>query len=68
MDQIQATIMYGLCSVHIDILMQMFPDEDFTVIIADAAALIQGELNIDPVGMTCVLCILDVAKFVKKEI
>jgi hypothetical protein len=68
MDQAQAVMTYGLCSTHIDILMQMFPDEDLTVIVADAATMIQGELHIDPVGMTCVLCILDVAKFVKKEI
>ncbi len=62
-----AIIKYGLCSVHLDNLLVLYPDSNFVDMIQEAANVVQLQLCKEIGGTSCVLCSIEIAKFVKKQ-
>ena len=60
----EAIIKYGICSVHIDVLKNNFSEERMVLLIEEAVEIIQKR-GIDG---QCVMCKIDIARFVKKDL
>ena len=60
-------IEYGLCSVHLDELMEMFPSSDIVPLLHEAFEMVQNKGSLPVGNIFCVMCVVDIYKFVKKD-